>query len=399
MDGWQEEARRNIALIVGLAAALYTALRILAASGFDSQTAYAVLQAAGTGSVLTGATLSALPYIPAPIVIAYLLFFPGPTHYKDAKRVSIIVAIALFSIVVLLITPAIELGLLLLVVSAAQWRTWQARRSHSKWGHKSDSSDGSKKKTLIDSSSRAAAMSQGTPTGVDAGDPQRQRTTAEEIADALRLINETLQIADSVLRIIGEHSIRTDKVPSEMTRLIDKQREADLELLRITRRVRFGDLSPDPKAAELMSSITEAYKALQAKLSELEAAIEARSAALNREWLRAEDEAAEIEKKRARSPYAVLMVAVFTIWFTVISTQVWLPAEKLTVGGSRPFIGYVLAVSDNEIAILQDYPRKVIYVYPEQLTARTNCTPPLYALSLTLPQLLELGKPDRYPSC
>ncbi len=77
--GWIAYLKQNVPFIGVIAAAFYIALRILGAAGFDSQTAYAILQAAGTGSVLAGAALAVLAFMAGPIVLREFVSFMMPS--------------------------------------------------------------------------------------------------------------------------------------------------------------------------------------------------------------------------------------------------------------------------------------------------------------------------------
>lgn len=126
---WPDDVRNNLPLIIGFATTFFVAFRILSAAGFDMQTAYAVLQAAGTGQVLAGAALGAITFIPAAIVIGYLLFFPSVRHLKvEGQRILSRVSIVLFWIISFLAASAIEFFLMALVVAAARGREKYTRR-------------------------------------------------------------------------------------------------------------------------------------------------------------------------------------------------------------------------------------------------------------------------------
>lgn len=84
---WKEHA----GLILGVTSTLFIAIRLLAVSGFDSQTAFAILQASGTTSVLIGQALG----LGGPLCVAiFVVVFNLVRHNKIQEHSHRIAAIA-----------------------------------------------------------------------------------------------------------------------------------------------------------------------------------------------------------------------------------------------------------------------------------------------------------------
>jgi hypothetical protein len=73
----------------------------------------------------------------------------------------------------------------------------------------------------------------------------------------------------------------------------------------------------------------------------------------------------------------------FLLGWTLLGKDFWLPRERLVFKNERPFTGYVLKVSEDQLIILNDKPRVVIqkdkttfedrdFCYPENHKARSS---------------------------
>jgi hypothetical protein len=56
----------------------------------------------------------------------------------------------------------------------------------------------------------------------------------------------------------------------------------------------------------------------------------------------------------------------------------WLPVQKISVAGQRPFAGYVLSEANGETSILTSNPEEVIYLRDQSIQYSTQCAPPYY---------------------
>jgi hypothetical protein len=78
METWNW--KEHLPLLIGLASTLLVALRLLAVAGFDEETAYGILQAAGTASIIVGAFIPVIGLIA--ISIGVLLIMRAPTEER-----------------------------------------------------------------------------------------------------------------------------------------------------------------------------------------------------------------------------------------------------------------------------------------------------------------------------
>lgn len=64
--------------------------------------------------------------------------------------------------------------------------------------------------------------------------------------------------------------------------------------------------------------------------------------------------------------------------YEVGSPTPWLPVQKISVAGQRPFAGYVLSETNGETSILTSNPEEVIYLRDQSIQSSVQCTPPYY---------------------
>jgi hypothetical protein len=132
--------RRNWTLLVGLFSVGFISARLLTAASSDPETAYAILQATGTGSVVVGSLIPAIGLLVFPLLVI------GASHGLSAERLTdrslnalMMAAAVLAGVVTILTAPAIPLLVdiaftLIIVAGAALFprSTWEQRRHHIK---------------------------------------------------------------------------------------------------------------------------------------------------------------------------------------------------------------------------------------------------------------------------
>jgi hypothetical protein len=110
--------KQQLPLLVGILTTLFVALRIFSAAAYNPTTAYGILQAEGTGTVIVGSLLSVIGIFPVWLFFIFLLAYDGlAKKRRDSIRASFIGALAVLFLIGIFITPI--LGLILMAGVAA----------------------------------------------------------------------------------------------------------------------------------------------------------------------------------------------------------------------------------------------------------------------------------------
>jgi len=114
-DLLNELLKGNLTLVVGGLATTFVVLRLLAVAGFSPETAYGILQAQGTGTVIVGTLVGALRYA-GPFFFVALIFSPAEKLVRNrALRIVllvVVVAISAFSTPWVYLAGAVAFALL-----------------------------------------------------------------------------------------------------------------------------------------------------------------------------------------------------------------------------------------------------------------------------------------------
>lgn len=111
---WIAAIKDNLALIATALATLFIALRIFSVAAYNPQTAYGILQAQGTGTVIIGSLLSLVGLLPlflTPLVLA--AYDTIPAKMKDTYRTAYVGLLILLLLIAVFITPL--LGVLVII--------------------------------------------------------------------------------------------------------------------------------------------------------------------------------------------------------------------------------------------------------------------------------------------
>jgi hypothetical protein len=98
----------------------------------------------------------------------------------------------------------------------------------------------------------------------------------------------------------------------------------------------------------------------------------------------------------------ICIYTVFLLGYEMVTPTPWLPVQKISIAGKKPFAGYVLSEANGETSILTSKPEQVIYLHTQTIQHSTQCTPPWYLQEqATLAELWEhyRGKLITYASC
>jgi hypothetical protein len=96
--------------------------------------------------------------------------------------------------------------------------------------------------------------------------------------------------------------------------------------------------------------------------------------------------------------YYVLLNGLVLLQVVLLGSQMWLPAERLTLGDEGLKTGYVLADDGKWMAVLDDDTRLVQLLHSESVTERSICYPRAQREGRTVVEMLFRDRP-RYPNC
>lgn len=104
--------RHNWTLLIGLFSVAFIAVRLLAAATGDPETAYAILQATGSGSVVVGSLIPAVGLLVFPLAVIGFSYNLSRKAFHDRSQALLMLATFALSLVVTTLTaPAIPLVL------------------------------------------------------------------------------------------------------------------------------------------------------------------------------------------------------------------------------------------------------------------------------------------------
>ena len=115
---WDGLWREHLPLLAGVGSALFVAFRILGIANFNSETAYAILQAAGTGTIVIGILLASAGIIAYFAVIACIsrYFFLRQSTKHDERQMRVLITVGtLFSVIAIFTTPVILIAELAII--------------------------------------------------------------------------------------------------------------------------------------------------------------------------------------------------------------------------------------------------------------------------------------------
>jgi hypothetical protein len=150
---WDGIWREHLSLLAGVGTALLVAFRILAMANFDPETAYAILQTAGTGTIIIGVFLSSagfIAYIAVFLCIArYRMLKVSETHAGEQGN-FLVAAGTLFGVVAFLTTPAILfVGLVILFLATLWPPKFLTTRKTAETDDNSDSAEKGKRRSRL----------------------------------------------------------------------------------------------------------------------------------------------------------------------------------------------------------------------------------------------------------
>jgi Ca2+/Na+ antiporter len=103
---WADVLKEHIPLITGSLVAIFVALRIFSAAAYNPETAYGILQASGTGTVIIGSLLSIIGILPAWLFLACTFAYDRiPDKQKDAAQSTYAGVLVLLFLIAIFISP------------------------------------------------------------------------------------------------------------------------------------------------------------------------------------------------------------------------------------------------------------------------------------------------------
>lgn len=122
--------KQQLPLLVGMLTTLFVALRIFSAAAYNPTTAYGILQAEGTGTVIVGSLLSVIGIFPVWLFLIFLLTYDGLTKKRqDSVRASFIGALVVLFLIGIFIAPVLGLVLMAGVAAFEAWIRGEWRRN------------------------------------------------------------------------------------------------------------------------------------------------------------------------------------------------------------------------------------------------------------------------------
>lgn len=111
--------KNHLPLLAGVLTTLFITLRIFSAAEYNPVTAYGILQAEGTGTVIIGSLLSIIGTLPVWLTLICVLTYDDlPEKERNSARSLYVGALALLFLIGFFITPALNLLFMALAVSA-----------------------------------------------------------------------------------------------------------------------------------------------------------------------------------------------------------------------------------------------------------------------------------------
>jgi hypothetical protein len=380
--GWYGEFRRNLGLVLGAAAVFYIALRILSAAGFDIETAYAILQDAGTANVLAGAALNSLSYAAGPIALAFLLYFSGLKDKRGAERPLIIAAIFFVAVMLILVSPAAEVLAIALLFIVAHLTSRRRLKRYEATPPLTDQS-------LEDAGTQLSNSLEAMRIRVDSlreklGGQEASRESSvpgsESVAACKHLLAEVTEL---LIDVTEKREVAPEALDTILEMLSDLPQSSDIEL-------EIGDTTKS--ILDFISAMASFNRTLEVQ--------ERRLVESERKLASLQGHLKEAEEARARNPYVIAIYTLAVLLLPIVGMQVWLPSERIYVMAQAPFTGYVLSESFDFTAVLKDEPRAVVIVGNEKVQGRVTCIiPSAYYSNLTILEWITIAQPPRYPSC
>jgi hypothetical protein len=132
--------RQNWTLLVGLFSVGFISARLLAAASDDPETAYAILQATGTGSVVVGSLIPAIGLLVFPLLVAGVSHGFSRERLADKSQTALMLAIgALAGVITIFTAPAAPLlfaivftSFTVILSAFSPISTWKQRRRNLK---------------------------------------------------------------------------------------------------------------------------------------------------------------------------------------------------------------------------------------------------------------------------
>ncbi|MBG6094938.1 hypothetical protein [Nocardioides luteus] len=396
----------HIGIVASITGLLFVAVRLFSVSGGSTETAFAILQSQGTGTVLLSAILTCVPIVPLIAInlwIFWIKYSRGTFILVDIPIVAILLLLVglltpwFFAVVFISVTAAGEVAQNILNRQTFK-NAFQRVRDQVDKARKSNgpaAEEGAR--TVQSEASETNAEQEFTAAEVNSLMPD---ITPERRRILIRFLAE-----DEPERVPGLH-------PEDAESFRDRwnarksTRDVLLEVLDELTVIMDDMNSPAPMRwrglSQRISSLTAKVNAVP--YPDWERCSEVREAISN-----AEDRAAEYEafSKGLISAMSILLgiVTVALVGISAIFFPMWAPLERVEHADTAS-VGYVLGHDDDELVILMDRPRGVVRV--ENVTRRSFCTKrsvntrlgPMHWMADPAP-ILGFVYPPRleYPSC